>query len=90
MSVIELGEVAAGDEPVPPARARPIDRRLIKRLAAVLVGLLCLATVHSSAVPAAHGLVRTWSVPFEGGDSFALAGDDVFVLSDRAAQVLTA
>jgi outer membrane protein assembly factor BamB len=90
MSVIELGEVAAGDEPVPPARARPIDRRLIKRLAAVLVGLLCLATVHSSAVPVTHGLIRTWSLPFEGGDSFALAGGDVFVLSDRAAQVITA
>jgi putative pyrroloquinoline-quinone binding quinoprotein len=90
MSVIELGEVAAGDGPVPPARARPVDRRLIRRLAAVLVVLLCLATVHSSAVPVAHGLVRTWSVPLQGGDSFALAGGDVFVLNDDAAQVLSA
>jgi outer membrane protein assembly factor BamB len=90
MSVIELGDIAAGDEPVRPAPHRPVDRRVIRRLAVLLVGLLCLATVNSSAVPAAHPLLRTWSLPFAGGDSFVLAGGDLFVLSDGAGQVLTA
>jgi outer membrane protein assembly factor BamB len=79
MSVIELGEIAAGDEPVRPVAKRALDRRLIRRLAAVLVVVLCLATVHSSAVPVPHGLGASWAIPFQGGDSFALAGG-VFVL----------
>jgi outer membrane protein assembly factor BamB len=89
MTVIELGEITAGDEPARPAPKRPFDRRVFRRLAAVLVGLLCLATVHSSAVPVARGLARSWAVPFQGGDSFALAGG-VFVLHNEAPQELTA
>jgi outer membrane protein assembly factor BamB len=89
MSVIELGEVTAGDESPRPFPKRPFDRRLLRRLAAVLVGLLCLATVNASAVPMVRALAGSWAVPFEGGDSFAMAGG-VFVLRGGPPQELSA
>jgi outer membrane protein assembly factor BamB len=89
MSVIELGEITAGDESPRPSAKRPFDRRLLRRFAAVLVGLLCLATVNASAVPMVRALGGSWAVPFEGGDSFALAGG-VFVLRSGPPQELTA
>jgi hypothetical protein len=89
MSVIELGEITAGDGPARPAVPRPFDPRLLRRLAAALVGLLCLATVNGSAVPVARGLAESWTTPFQGGDSFALAGN-LFVLHSASPQELTA
>jgi hypothetical protein len=91
MSVIELGDYTAGErDPVPIDARRLFDRQLLRRLAIVLVAVFCLATVHASAVPRARGLGRTWAVAFDGGDSFELTADCLFVLRNGRLQTLTA
>ena len=89
MAVIELGTLGTGDDVPPSGRWRP-RRFPVRRYAAALVVVLCLATVHASAVPRARGLTGTWSMPFAGADAFEPSGGNVFVLRDGGPQVLTA
>jgi outer membrane protein assembly factor BamB len=90
MAAIELGCVSSGDDsPVAPT-ASPYRRRSVRRVAAALVAVLCLATAVASAVPEQRGLRPLWETAFQDGDNFIVAGDSVFVLRDGAEQVLTA
>lgn len=90
MAVIELGTVPGDDAPVPPAARPPLPRRTIRQIAAVVVGVLCLAALHASVVPRPHGLGRAWSMPFADADSFETAGGSLFVLRDGSPQTLAA
>ena len=90
MAVIELGTLGAGGDLPASGRARRYPRVPVRRVAAVLVTVLCLATVHASAVPRARGLTGTWSMAFAAGDAFEPSGGNVVVLRDGSPQVLAA
>jgi outer membrane protein assembly factor BamB len=91
VTVIELGDLTAGDDrPATGTPRRRLDRRLFRRVAIALLGLLCLTSLTASAVPVARGLRSLWRVPFSAGDAFQLTGDGLYVLRNDARQVLTA
>lgn len=90
MAVIDLGTFGTADEVPPPVRRRRYGRAAVRRIVAALVVVLCLATVHASAVPRARGLGGAWSMPFSGADAFEPAGRNVFVLRDSSPQVVAA
>jgi hypothetical protein len=88
MSVIELGDVTAGDGPSAASARRRLDRRSVIRSLALLIGVLCLFTVNGSAVPAPRGPGRSWRLAFAGADDFALAGG-IFVLHNGGTQLVS-
>jgi outer membrane protein assembly factor BamB len=91
MTVIELGDYAAGERgPVPADNRRLFDRRLRRRIAVVLVGVLCLVLVQASAVPMAVGIGPGWSVAFDGGDAFAFTHGNLVLLHNDRQQTVTA
>jgi outer membrane protein assembly factor BamB len=91
MTVIELGLVTGGDPPPVTEQRRPRNRREIRRLLVAAVAALCLLTVTGSAPIRPGGLERLWSIPFhQDGDTFAVAGGAVFVLTTLGQPALTA
>jgi outer membrane protein assembly factor BamB len=91
VSVIELGDYAAGQrEPAPAETRRLFDRHLRRQIALVLVGVLCLALVQASAVPQRTGLGAGWDVAFDGSDSFLFSRGALVVLRNDRQQTLAA
>jgi outer membrane protein assembly factor BamB len=75
MTIIELGDLTAGSQERPP---REFDRRILRRLALVVVGALTVLGVTASARPQPT-IVRTlWSIPFHNGDQFMVDGETVY------------
>lgn len=87
MTLIELGEVSSGSEPDEPAA--PTPRSHVRRVAVLVVAVLCVLTVTGSERPEPRGLTTLWSMPFPG-NQFTLAGDTLFTLAPGRQSDLTA
>jgi hypothetical protein len=92
MTVIELGEVSSAPHDDPGvARDLRLDRRLIRRLAAAAVAVLCALTVTGSGQPPPPLVHPLWSVPFSDVDVKAVTEDSAYLYrSLDGAGVLTA
>jgi outer membrane protein assembly factor BamB len=91
MTVIELGNVTAGDPAVPSPDTQTVDRRTLRRLRAALVAVVCLAVVTGSAPTAEpRGLRTLWSLDNITGNNFPVIGDLVFLLGEGSRQTLSA
>jgi hypothetical protein len=87
MTLIELGEVSSGSEPEEPsAPPRGSD---IRRIAVLLVAVLCVLTVTGSERPEPRGIPVLWTARYIG-DQFTLTGDTLYVLGPGGAPELTA
>jgi outer membrane protein assembly factor BamB len=82
MTVIELGDVAAGSDLPPSANAPPeFTARATRRFALILVAILAVLTVTGSARPEPRMLRNLWSVPFGADDRFAITADSVYAVT---------
>jgi hypothetical protein len=86
MTVIELGERAAGSAPGP--GAPPIRRVDIRRFGLAVVAVLCVLTVTGSARPEPRSLTTLWSMPFRT-DEFILTGDALYLLEPSVRSKIT-
>jgi outer membrane protein assembly factor BamB len=87
MTLIELGEVSSGSPPeVLAPRPRGSD---VRRIAVLLVAVLCVLTVTGSERPDPRGLPVLWSVPYIG-EQFTMTGDTLYVLGPEEIRELTA
>lgn len=87
MTLIELGEVSSGSEP--DETAAPPRRSEIRRIALLLVAVLCVLTVTGSERPDPRGLPVLWTVPYIGAQ-FTMTGDTLYVLGPEVIPTLTA
>jgi outer membrane protein assembly factor BamB len=87
MTLIELGEVSSGSQPDQPAA--PPRRSDLRRIAVLLVAVLCVLTVTGSERPEPRGLPVLWTLPFDGAQ-FTLTGDTLYALGREAIPKLTA
>jgi hypothetical protein len=87
MTLIELGEVSSGSEPEVPAA--PPRRADLRRIAVLLVAVLCVLTVTGSERPEPRGLPVLWTVDYVG-DQFTLTGDTLYVLGAGETPEVTA
>jgi len=87
MTLIELGEISSGSDPQEPAA--PPRRSDLRRIAVLLVTVLCVLTVTGSARPAPRGLPVLWSVEYTG-EQFTMTGDTLYLLGPGAVPRLTA
>jgi hypothetical protein len=66
-----------------------LDRRLLRRIPAGLVALLCLLTLGASARPRDRGLRLAWSVDQVNEAAFTVVGDTVLVIGGPQNEILT-
>lgn len=79
MTVIELGDVTSGSAP---RTAPEFDRRTRRRLAAVLVVLLCLITVTASARPEPSLVQTLWGARLASDYRFTAGGGSVVATTE--------
>jgi outer membrane protein assembly factor BamB len=87
MTLIELGEVSSGSQPEGPA-TRP-RRSDVRRIAVLVVAVLCVLTVTGSERPDPRGLPVLWSMPYNG-THFTMTGDTLYVLGPEGIPDVTA
>jgi outer membrane protein assembly factor BamB len=84
MTIIELGDFTSGSqEDAPPGSPWEFDRRVLRRIALVVVGVLTVLGVTGSVRPQPMMIRALWSIPFRDGDQYMVDGDTLYARTAR-------
>jgi outer membrane protein assembly factor BamB len=91
MTIIELGDYTSGSEQSSSAQpSREFDRRILRNIALVVVGVLTVLGVTASARPQPRVVRTLWSIPFANGDQYMVDDHTVYARTARTGSRFTA